>query len=136
MPVPASKGKTKVTTEPLEKVWDIFKNNHSYPNGVFIVNFEHISHHVKFLLFTLNISIVNFKHAIAGWDLNFQSGVKFFSFTRNIHGGVKWFLFHSGVWCKSYRIQAENIYMLLQVSFWNIERWRLIIKSLSCTFWL
>ena len=27
----------------------------------------------------------------------------FFSFTRKIHGGVKWFLFHAGVGCKSYK---------------------------------
>ena len=31
-------------------------------SGVFVVNFEHISHRV------LSVSVVNFEHVIAGWE--------------------------------------------------------------------
>ena len=36
------------------------ERRHWHRSGVFIVNFEHISHFVS-------VSIVNFEHVIAGW---------------------------------------------------------------------
>ena len=45
---------TKTTPWPLLLTWCRF--------GVFIVNFEHISHLCS------GVSIVNFEHVIAGWD--------------------------------------------------------------------